>query len=144
MKSLIEAFFYRYAAMFNDALQGGQPDVEGTAACFADQFIEAGPQGVQCGKNDEQFRDMIPQGYAFYKGIGVHSMEITGMEITILDPQHSLAKVYWKSGFVRKDRFAGSIEFEVIYLVQTKDRQPKIFAYITGDEQAELKEKGLI
>lgn len=140
----IEAFFYRYAAMFNDALQDGQPDVEGTAACFAAQFIEAGPQGVQCGKNDEQFRGMIPQGYAFYKGIGVHSMDIPGMEITILDPLHALAKVHWKSGFSRKDKSTGAIEFDVIYLVQIKDRQPKIFAYITGDEQAALKKEGLI
>lgn len=144
MKPQIEAFFYRYTAMFNDALQGGQPDVEGTAACFADQFIEAGPQGVQCGKNDEKFRSMIPQGYAFYKGIGVYSMDVLGMEITLLDPVHALAKVHWKSGFVRKEGSVGAIEFDVIYLVQIKDLQPKIFAYITGDEQAALKEKGLI
>ncbi len=144
MNSQIEAFFYRYAAMFNEALRGGQPDVEGTAACFSDQFIEAGPQGVQCGKNDEQFREMIPQGYAFYKGIGVLSMDILEMEITLLDLRHAMTKVHWKSGFVRKDSSTGAIEFDVIYLLQIKDLQPKIFAYISGDEQAALKEEGLI
>ena len=66
------------------------------------------------------------------------------MEITQLDPRHAMTKVHWKSGFVRKDRSAGSIEFDVIYLVQIKDLQPKIFAYITGDEQSALKEEGLI
>jgi len=34
-------------------------------------------------------------------------------------------------------------EFDVIYLVQTLGETPRIFAYITGDEEKALREKGL-
>jgi hypothetical protein len=38
----------------------------------------------------------------------------------------------------------GDIEFENFYFTQTKENEHKIFAYITGDEQAALKESGLV
>jgi len=37
-----------------------------------------------------------------------------------------------------------NIDFDVIYLLQYRDQHLKIFAYITGDEQAELQKNGLI
>jgi hypothetical protein len=60
----IKAFFADYEARFNRAL-GDPPhfDVEGTAGAFSDCFIEVGPHGVTCGKNDEQFRAVIPRGF---------------------------------------------------------------------------------
>lgn len=140
----IEQFFDRYAARFNQALRGESPDIEGTVDSFASEFIEASPSGVQGGKNDGQFKSVIPQGYTFYQNIGIQSMDIITKEITTLDAIHSMAKIHWKSNFLRKDRTAGSIEFDVIYLLQTIGGSPKIFAYITGDEQAALKENGLI
>jgi hypothetical protein len=36
------------------------------------------------------------------------------------------------------------IEFDVIYFVQIIGEKPKIFAYITGDEQGASREKDLI
>src|SRR5687768_412572 len=99
----IDSFFNRYADMFNKAIKGESSDVEETARSFADYIIAANPDGVHCGKNDEQFRTMIPQGYDFYKSIGIISMEIISKEITMLDNYHTMTKVHWKSGFVKKD-----------------------------------------
>jgi len=140
----IDEFFKQYVDRFNQALAGEIPDVEGTAASFAGCFIEASPLGVSCGKNDEQFRGVIPQGYAFYRSIGVTAMEIIYKEITHLDEFHIMVKVRWKSKFTKKDHLKDTIEFEVIYLLQGIKNMLKIFAYITGDEQQALKEKGLI
>jgi hypothetical protein len=86
----------------------------------------------------------MQKGYAFYKNIGITSMDIVSKKITLLDDFHIMVKVRWKSNFLKRDGLKSSIEFENIYFNQTRDTQPKVFAYITGDEQAALKEAGLI
>ncbi len=140
----INHFFDQYEKRFNDALQGAAPDIEAVTQSFAEYFIEASPLGIICGKNDEQFRTAIPQGYDFYKKIGIVSMNIISKQIDFLDAFHVMVKIQWNSIFVRKDNSNGSIEFQVIYFLQTKDDSHKIFSYITGDEQKVLKEHGLI
>jgi hypothetical protein len=52
--------------------------------------------------------------------------------------------VHWRSFYTKKDGREELIEFDVIYFVQMRDEKPKIFAYITGDEQGVLREKGFI
>jgi hypothetical protein len=140
----MDNFFYSYANRINNGLKGGLPDIEGTAKSFSNCFIAASPAGISCGQNDDSFRAAIPKGYEFYKNIGIKSMDIISKEITVLDDFHTIAKVKWKSSFVKKDKSEGSIEFENIYFMQTKNGEHKIFAYITGDEEAALKEHGLI
>ena len=141
----INDFFSEYAAGFNNALADApKADVEATAGAFADCFVEASPSGVSCGKNDEQFRAQIPQGYAFYRSIGTRSMRIAALSATPLDGCHSMVNVGWEGLYERKDGSEELIAFDVIYLVQEIDNQPKIFAYITGDEQKVLRERGLI
>jgi hypothetical protein len=139
----LKEFFREYEARFNKAMAGAI-DTEATANAFASCFIGANPLGVNCGKNDDQFRLMIPQGYEFYRNIGTKSMKIISLEITSLDNYHSMAKVHWQAIYNKKDKSKESIEFDVIYFVQTINDQLKIFAYITGDEQGVLRERGLI
>ncbi|NLT36332.1 MAG: hypothetical protein GXX83_10610 [Gaiellales bacterium] len=141
--SAIERFFAGYAAEFARAL-AGHGNAEATAAHFADCFVEAGPQGVSCGQNDEVFRQMIPRGYESYRSIGMEAMSIQSMEITHLDELHSVARVRWLSTYRSKDESEESIDFQVVYLVQTLSEVPRIFAYIVGDEQAAMRDKGLI
>lgn len=140
----INHFFDQYEKRFNDALKGAPPDIESITQSFADCFIEASPLGVICGKNDEQFRIAIPQGYEFYKKIGITSMNIMSKQIDFLDDFHVMVKVQWNSVFTKKDASTGDIEFSVIYFLQRIENTYKIFSYITGDEQKVLKENGLI
>jgi hypothetical protein len=141
----IEDFFAAYELRFNEALgETHKDDVEATAEAFASCFIESTPNGVICGRNDEQFRAMIPKGNEFYRSIGTKSMKITNLEVTALDDFHAVAKVHWDSRYERKNGQEVQIEFDVIYLVQIIHEKPKIFGYITGDEQKVLKEHGLI
>ena len=137
-------FFNLYAERFNNAIKGETPDIEGTVKSFSGYFIAANPLGVTCGNNNEDFKTAISQGYAFYKSIGVTSMDIVSLETTILNVFHEMTKIRWKCGYTKKDNSKGSIEFENFYFTQTKENEHKIFAYITGDEQAVLKENGLI
>lgn len=140
----IENFFSRYESRFNNALAGAEPDIDSTVNSFAEYFIEASPAGIVAGENNQQFRKMIAKGWKFYQKIGIHSMHILSNEVTILDPLHAIAKIHWNSSFVRPDKSSGDVEFNVFYIVQKKDDDLKIFAYITGDEQQALKDEGLI
>ncbi len=143
MNKELEEFFREYEARFNRAL-AGTINVEETTNSFADCFIGANPFGVLCGKNDDQFRNVITQGYEFYKSIGTKSMSIDSVKVSFLDEYHSMAKVHWHAFYNKRDGSEELIEFDVIYFVQIIGEKPKIFAYITGDEQGALREKDLI
>lgn len=140
----IEHFFEAYAARVQQALDGHDPDVEQVMATFADCFVESSPVGVICGKNDAQFREAIPKGYAFYRQVGITAMDIRAQHIELLDELHAMDRVQWSSAFRRKDGTAGSINFEVIYLLRLEEKAWKIFAYITGDEQQAMRDNGLM
>lgn len=140
----IEAFFDAYAQRFRDGIAGKAPDVEGTVGSFAESFIESSPLGVIAKTNDDKFKEVVPQGYAYYMSIGSSGMEIRSKLITLLDDLHSMAQISWKADYVKKDGKEVSIEFDVFYIMTEKDGTPKIFAYITGDEQKALDDNGLV
>ncbi len=140
----IEEFFDRYGKIFNQSLEGSNEEMEQTAQLFAESFIGANPGGVFCGKNDKEFLEVMQQGYAFYKNIGITSMEIVSKEITLLDDFHAMARIGWRAHYIRKDLSAGSIDFNNIYFTQTLEGRPKVFAYITGDERAAFEGIGLV
>ncbi|MOA64116.1 hypothetical protein D3C78_1900710 [compost metagenome] len=56
-----------------------------------------------------------------------------------------MAHVAWTATYARKDQPDVAIDFDVHYFVQTLDREaPKVFGWVTGDEQALLREHGII
>lgn len=143
-KKLIEEFFNAYELHFNSAMSDDRADVtEEITRSFADYFVESSPLGVICGKNDAGFVEKIKQGFVFYKSIGSVGMNIISKEITLLDDFHAVVKVYWRYSYL-KDNNPGIIDFNSFYFVSTLNGETKIFAYIAGDEQKELKERGLI
>lgn len=143
-ETLIDEFFAQYANRVNKALAGGATDIEGVIASFADDFIEASPVGIVSGKNDERFKKAIPEGWNFYKKIGIQSMNILSTDITMLDDLHAITRVHWSCVYKKKDSSEGEIAFDVIYLLQVKNESPKIFAYITGDEEKALQAHDLL
>lgn len=52
-------------------------------------------------------------------------------------------KVPWTAKYVKKDGTAVRIDSTNVYLLQLRAEGPRIFAWITGDEQKVLKEHGL-
>jgi hypothetical protein len=145
MTKKLEEFFAAYAARTNAALADPpKVDVEAAASAFADSFIGASPKGVNCGKNDDELRAVIPKGYEFYRSIGTKRMDIDSLTLTQLDDFHTQAKVHWVAKYQKQDGSKEEIEFDVLYFVQDVGKGPKIFAYITGDEEQVYKDKGLI
>jgi hypothetical protein len=144
LKKKVDEFFQRYEARFTEGISG-KVDIEGTTAAFANCFVEASPAGITCGKNDAGFREAIPKGYDFYRTIGTQSMKIVSKEIILLDDLHFICKVHWRAAYLKKNtKHEEIIDFDVFYILQHLNGDLKIFAYVTGDEQKVLKERGLI
>jgi hypothetical protein len=141
----LETFFEAYAARFNAAIADPPDvDIDGLASVYADAFIGANPTGVRCGANDDELRRVIPQGFEFYRSIGTKWMRVGSVDAHRLDDLHAAATVHWQSGYEKPDGSEVRIDFDVVYLVRTVGDEPRIFGFITGDEQAVLREHGLL
>src|SRR5690606_14584904 len=81
MESSVRAFFDRYARFFNQSIHGDM-DMDEAAALYTSEFIAASPAGVRAGKNDEQFKQFMAQGYAHYRAIGTKGMAIRNVRIS--------------------------------------------------------------
>ena len=145
-RAQVEAFFAVYARRSDDALKDPPlEDVEGVADSFASYVVGSSPKGVYGGANDEAFRQVIPRGFAQYRAAGGKAMRIASLESTELDAVHAMAAVDWEFDYVQtKDGQAGTIRFRNLYFLSFASGQPKIFAYITPDEEQAMKEHGLI
>lgn len=143
MESSVRELFERYERLFNQAL-GGEADMEEVAALYAAEFIAATPAGVSAGKNGGQLEEVMTQGYARYREIGTKDMRIRDVRLSAIDDRHCLAHVAWTATYARKDRADVTIDFDVHYFVQKLDAEPKVFGWVSGDEQALLREHGII
>ena len=140
---LIESFFDAYEQRFSDSLGSENIDIEEQADAFSECFIGANPNGVQCVKNDREFKANTPALYKFYQSIGTKSMKLVSKNITLLNEYHALVKTNWVTQITKKDNSVVTIVFDNFYLVQILNEKVKIFAYITDDEQKVLKEHGI-
>lgn len=139
----ISAFFDRYESAFNRTLRG-DIDMEDVAALYASEFIAASSAGVATGRNDDRLRQVMAEGYARYRAMGAKAMRIRSFRLTPMDEQHCVAHVGWTASYARKDGADVPIEFDAHYLVQTLDGESKVFGWVSGDEEALLREHGII
>ncbi len=143
METNVRKLFERYERFFNKSL-GGDMDMDEVASLYAPEFIAASPAGVMTGKNDDQLMQVMAKGYAHYREIGTKEMHIRGVRISPMDEHHCVAHVAWTATYARKDQPDVAIDFDVHYFVQELDGEPKVFGWVSGDEQALLKEHGII
>ena len=143
MEADIRKLFTRYERFFARSL-GGDIDMDEAAALYAPAFIAATPAGVMTGKNDEAFRQAMAEGYAHYRAIGTKGMRIRTVRLSPIDAHHCVAHVAWTATYARKDGPDVAIDFDVHYLVQALDGEPRVFGWVAGDEQALLKKHGIV
>lgn len=142
MEDAVKKLFERYERLFNQAL-GGDMDAQALALLYASDFIAASPAGVRSGKNDAQLSEVMAQGYDRYRAIGTRGMRIRRVDISPIDENHCIAHVAWTASYARKDRPDVAIDFDVHYLVQKLRAEAKVFGWVSGDEEALLKEHGI-
>jgi hypothetical protein len=143
METSVRKLFERYERFFKRSL-GGDLDVDEVASLYASDFIAATPAGVMTGKNDDQLKQVMAQGYAHYRAIGTKEMRIRNVRLSPIDEHHCVAHVAWTATYARKDQTDIAIDFDVHYFVQTLDGVSKVFGWVSGDEQALLRKHGII
>lgn len=143
MENEVRALFERYERLFNQAL-GGEVDLDEVASLYAAEFLGASPAGVMTGRNDDHFRQVMAQGHAHYRAIGTKAMRIRGIRLSPMDENHCVAHLAWTATYARQGRPDVAIDFDVHYFVQKLAGAPKVFGWVSGDEQALLKQHGVI
>ena len=142
METSVRRFFERYESCFNRSLRGNM-DMDEVAALYAAEFIAASPSGVMTGKNDDQLKQVMAQGYERYRAIGTKDMRIRDIRISPLDDHHCVTHVAWTATYARKDQSDVAIDFDVHYFVRKLDGEPKVFGWVSDDEQALLRKHGI-
>lgn len=143
METSVRRLFARYERSIAQSL-AGDTDMDEVASFYASEFIAASPTGVMAGRNDGRLREVMAQGYARYRAIGTKEMRIRGLRISPMDENHCVAHVAWRARYARKGRPDVTIDFDVHYLVQKLGAEATIFGWVTGDEQALLREHGIV
>lgn len=143
METSVRTLFERYQSVFKRSL-GGDMDMDAVISFYAPDFITASPAGIMTGKNDDRLKRVMAQGYAHYRAIGTKDMRIRNVSLSPMDEHHCVAHVAWTATYARQDQPDVAIDFDVHYLVQKLDGEPKIFGWVSGDEQALLRRHGII
>ncbi|WP_162894783.1 hypothetical protein [Rhizobium terrae] len=144
LEAKVRRLFDEYGRTSNDALKDdAMVHVSQIASFFAAYFVGSTPKAVFGGPNDAAFREFIPRGFARYREAGGRRMEITGVKVVTLNELHALAEVGWDFCYVNKAGKGGNVRFTNFYFVTVADSEPRIFAYITGDEEKAMKDHGL-
>ncbi|WP_087002717.1 hypothetical protein [Rhizobium sullae] len=141
MEPSVRKLFQRYESLFNRSL-GGDTNMDEVASLYACEFIGAAPAGVMTGKNDDQFKRAMAQGYQRYRAIGTKEMRMRNVRLSPIDAHHCVAHVAWTATYARKDQPDIAIDFDVHYFVL--DGELKVFGWVSGDEQALLRKHGII
>jgi hypothetical protein len=145
LETAVRALFDAYGRLSAAAMRDPDAtDAEGVVAAFADYFVGSSPRGVAGSANDAAFKGMIAKGFAHYRAVGGTAMTITGVEIEELDALHALARVGWDFAYTNKAGESGHVAFTNLYFVTIAGGAPKIFAYITPDEQGAMQAHGLV
>jgi hypothetical protein len=143
MEKRIHEFFRRYEEFFRKGLKN-EADMDQLASTYASAFIAASPAGVIAGQNDEQLKHLMHQGFERYRQMGTRDMALRGVRVDCIDEHHCLAHVAWTATYARHAAPDIAIDFDVHYLLQQLDGEPRIFGWVSGDEQALLKQHGIV
>jgi len=137
--------FEGYSRLSNEALHDpAHADIDALAGAFARHFVGASPAGVMGAAKDESFAATLRRGFEAYRAMGGTRFEIVRLQVETLDDFNAMVRADWEFDYVRpSDGAQGTIAFRNVYFVNAAGGEPKIFAWITPDEQQAMKDHGL-
>lgn len=143
MEASVRGFFERYESLFNKALADAV-EMNEVSALYASEFIAASPAGVSAGKNNDQLQKVVAQGYARYRAMGMKEVRRRSVGVSPIDDHHWVAHVGWTGSYARVGQPDVLVDFDVHYLIQELDGNLTVFGWVSADEEALLREKGII
>lgn len=141
MDNDVRVLFERYARTFDRGLRGEDVAAE-TAEYFAPQFIASVPAGVYTGANGEPLREAVADGFQRYRALGTQAMLLGDVRVVPIDERHAIAFVAWTATY-EKAGAAIAIPFTNCYFLRLDERL-RIFGWVAGDEEAALREHGIV
>lgn len=137
MNQTAEAFFKSYERAISES------DVSAIAAQYADNFMFAGPQGVQSVKKDD-FLKVVPRRKEYFASIGLLDSKVTSVDEMSLDSKYLLVKTTWSMTFEKPTGVKERIKTLATYILERKnDTLMIVFQIDHQDLSAKVKELGL-
>ena len=116
-------------------------DLKTISGYCADNFISAGPKG-SIAQSKKQYAKNAEQAIQFYRSVGRNSARIISKRIMPICNEYSMVVVRWGVTFEKTG--TKQIEFDVSYIIQETDIDPKIILLISHeDEETAMKKLGL-
>jgi hypothetical protein len=111
---------------------------------FADVFLAAGPQGVQCVRAAD-FAIALPKRKQLFDSLGCRSTSLVSLLETQVSERFVMAKTQWKMTFVRDPGHAEDVLAESVFIVDTAGEDFKIVFYLAHQDHITLlKERGIL
>jgi hypothetical protein len=131
----LDNLFREYETAFD------QLDLKKISGYCADNLISAGPKG-SIAQNRKEYEKKAEQAIKFYKSVGRNSARIMSKRIMPICNEYSMVVVRWGVTFEKTG--SKPIEFDVSYIIQETEIDPKIILLISHeDEETAMKKLGL-
>jgi hypothetical protein len=143
LEDKIRRFFSDYETACNNLLLGTDGSTVRLRKAFASDFIKADPSGSSTIANNFLFGRNVKKKFKNYKALKLQSQKIASLDIIPVDLFHYMVKVRWSCWYIKKHSVSETIEFTSTYIIQHLNNELKIFAYICGEEDRVLKERGM-
>jgi len=116
-------------------------DLKTISGYCADSFISAGPKGSMA-QSKKEYEKKAEQVVQFYRSVGRKSARIISKRVMPICNEYSMVVVRWGVTFEKIG--TKQVEFDVSYIIQETDIDPKIILLISHeDEEAAMKKLGL-
>jgi hypothetical protein len=132
----LDALFNQYEMAFDKL------DLKAISGYCADSFISAGPKG-SIAQSRNEYEKKAAQAIKFYKGVGRKSARIISKRVMPICNEYSMVVVRW--GITFEKTGGRLIEFDISYIIQETDIDPRIILLISHeDEEAAMKKLGVL
>ena len=116
-------------------------DLKKISGYCADNFISAGPGG-SIAQNRKEYEKKAELAIKFYKSVGRNSARIISKRVMPICNEYTMVVIRWGVTFEKTG--SKQIEFDVSYIIQETDIDPKIILLISHeDEEVAMKKLGL-
>jgi hypothetical protein len=135
----IDDFFARY----EEGANSFDPDL--LCSQYTTEFMAAGPNGVACGRNDQELSKAFVRRHELFRQIGFRRAKILHVHAMPLDDHYTMAKVHWHLTFEKQPHHPLDFKFFITYFLYDPGTGPKVAFWISHeDEQRVMREAGLI
>lgn len=128
-KEKIEKFFNQYEKAFDKL------DLKAISELYADTFLSSGPKGTIT-ETKQEAASKAEDAANFYRSIGQKSARLVSKKLVPISNEYTMVVVRW--AVVLEKAGDKPVEFDISYILQETNDEPKIILFITHTDEMEL------